>query len=191
MKNGAMAAFLFLMITCIAVNASAFDFSADMISSGPEGTVSGKIFSSKNKVRMEMAGTIAITRMDKNVAWMLMPSESMYIEQPIDMRNVVATEDKMPGEIERTFLGDEGIDGKNAKKYRIVYESGGNKETVLQWIDQETSIPVRTQAENGGWIVEYKNLNTGAQPDSLFEVPAGYNKMSMDIPAMAGMSLDQ
>lgn len=35
-------------------------------------------------------------------------------------------------------------------------------------------------------IIEYKNINTGNQPDSLFEIPAGYSKfaMSFNIPGM-------
>ena len=38
---------------------------------------------------------------------------------------------------------------------------------------------VKTIAENGSWQVEYKNINIGTQPDSLFEVPSDYSKFSL------------
>jgi hypothetical protein len=35
--------------------------------------------------------------------------------------------------------------------------------------------------------MEYKNINTGKQPDSLFEVPAGFQKFAMGMPSMKDM----
>ncbi len=77
--------------------AFAQDFSADMVSTTKSGVVTGKIFVTKEKTRMEMPQAITITRMDKNVVWILMPDQKMYMEQSLKPENVVATTDKMPG----------------------------------------------------------------------------------------------
>lgn len=162
--------------------AFAQEFSADVVTTTKEGTYSGKIFVTKDKVRTELTEAITITRMDKKVAWMLMPAEKTYMEQPFDPNEIVTASEKFPGEIERTLIGQELVDGKTADKYRIVYETEGVRETVFQWIEASSNIPVKTEAEDGSWTVEYKNLKIGAQPESLFEIPADYTKISYPLP---------
>ena len=129
---------------------------------------------------MEMGNVITITRMDKRTGIMLMPAHRMYMEHPYDTKNVVATQEKVPGEIERTLIGRESVNGRDADKYKIVYEAADQKETVFQWIDLVTGIPIKTESENGSWSMEYRNLKIEAQPASLFEVPEGYQNMSPD-----------
>lgn len=43
-------------------------------------------------------------RTDKNVVWVLMPGEKMYIEYPLQTKNTVAGFHKLPNEIERKFI---------------------------------------------------------------------------------------
>lgn len=167
--------------------ALAEDFSADMVSTTKEGKFEGKIFVTKDKMRMENPQSVTITRVDKNLAWMLMPSEKMYMEMPFDPRTAAAASEKVTGEIERTPMGTETIDGRAANKYRVVYEEAGKKETMFQWIDKATNIPLKTAAEDNSWTVEYKNIKTGSQPDSMFEIPEGYTKFSSQMPSMDNM----
>ena len=164
--------------------AVAQDFSADMVSTTKAGVSTGKIFVAKEKTRMETLQTIIITRIDKNVVWILMPAQRMYMEQPLKPENVVATTDKMPGEIERKLVGKETVGGKRTDKYRIVYTTADKKETVFQWIAAESGLPVKSAAVDGSWTIEYKNLKTGKQPDTLFEIPTGYQKFSLGVPVM-------
>jgi hypothetical protein len=97
--------------------------------------------------------------------------------------------DKVDGEIERTYLGNEIIGGRPAKKYRVVADEYGGRMEMYQWMDDATGIPLRTEAANGEWSVEYRNLQAGRQDPALFEIPAGYKKFAMpsmdDIKAMA------
>jgi hypothetical protein len=170
----------------LAQAASALDFSADMVSTmrgGP--SVTGRTFVSGDKVRMEAAGAVTITRVDKGVTWVIVPDQDLFMEQPIDMSKVAGATDKVPGEIERTPLGRESVDGRAADKFRVAYEEKGRRVTVFQWIDPASGIPVKTSAADGSWSVEYRNLSLARQPDSLFEVPARYSKMK--IPTMADM----
>jgi hypothetical protein len=164
--------------------AVAQDFSADMVSTTKAGVSTGKIFVAKEKTRMETPQTTIITRIDKNVVWILMPAQKMYMEQPLKPENVVATTDKMPGEIERKLVGKETIDGETTNKYKIVYVTADKKETIFQWIAADSGLPIKSAAVDGSWIIEYKNLKTGKQPDPLFEIPTGYQKFSLGVPVM-------
>ncbi|MFA5146034.1 MAG: hypothetical protein WC515_01440 [Candidatus Omnitrophota bacterium] len=159
--------------------ALALDFSADMVSTTRAGSFTGKIFAAKDKVRMDMAGAVTITRMDKDVAWVLMPQQNMYMEQKLDPERIAGATEKMPGEMERTLVGKDTVDGKMTDKYLIVYTSKEGRATVFQWIDPVSGIPLKTAAEDGSWSVEYRNLMVGAQDDSLFEIPSGYQKFAM------------
>jgi len=141
--------------------------------------MTGKIYVTKDKVRMDTMGTTTITRMDRNVAWVLMPQQGIYMEQPIEPEKIAGTSEKMPGEVERVTLGTETFDGMTTTKYRIVYTSNAGRATVIQWVDKKSGIPVKTSSEDGSWVTEYKNLKLGAPDDSIFEIPEGYQKFSM------------
>jgi Domain of unknown function (DUF4412) len=176
------AVFLVLGAVLLAVTAYAGDFSADMISSSSQGSVTMKIYVSGDKSRMETPEAITISRMDKKVVWILMPGQNMYMEQPINTQMAASTQERVDGEIERTAEGDEMIDGKNTTKYRVTFETQGKRESVFQWIDEAGHFPVKTAAINGSWSTEFKNISSGSQDQGLFEIPAGYSKMSFSMP---------
>ena len=176
-KSSLLFAVIFFFLVCAV--ASAQEFSADIVSTSAGHSFQGKIFVAKDKVRMEMPEAVTISRVDKKVVWMLMPAQQMYMEQPLDPKNIPATAEKAPGEIKREFLGPDMVDGKAADKYRVSYETNGRQWTMLQWIAKGMSMPIKSAAENGSWMFEYRNIKMGAQPATLFEVPAGYRKFSM------------
>jgi hypothetical protein len=159
--------------------AHAEDFSADVISHTKEGTLSGKIYMSKNGIRMEMPGAVTITRMDKMAAFILMPEQKIYMEQKIDPDLIASTGEKLPGETERTFVADETIGGKKTKKYRVSYKSQAGNATIFQWIDPAASMPIKTADIDGKWSMEFSHIATGPQNNSLFEIPEGYTKFTM------------
>lgn len=65
-------------------DAAAQDFSADMVSRFGKETMQAKLFVSGDKMRMDMPESTMIIRNDKKVTWIVMPSEKMYMDQPID-----------------------------------------------------------------------------------------------------------
>lgn len=168
-----------LTVFCFAQITLAAEFSAEIVSKAKEGTFTGKIFAVNDKVRMEIPGTVTITRTDKNVVWVLMPQQNMYMEQAFDPRNVAQVAEEVPGEIERKFIGDEAVDGKSTKKYHVIYEAMGEKAEIFQWIDPKTNIPLKTATIDNSWSMEYRNLKMRPQDSGLFEVPRGYTKFSM------------
>lgn len=179
-------ALISVVMSCAAAVFAA-DFSADMVSSTPQGSVAAKLYVSGQKSRMEMPGAITIGRMDRKVTWMLMPEQRMYLEQPLDVRTAMSTQEKMDGEVERTSEGKEMVNGMSTTKYRVTFETGRRREAVFQWIDDASHFPVKTAAIDGSWWSEFRNIKTTPQDPALFEIPFGYHKMPLEMPDMAGM----
>jgi len=175
---------LALGMALLASTGHAEDFSADMLSVSSEGSFTGKIYVSGDKSRMEMPEAITISRLDRKVTWMLMPSEKMYMEQPINARAVAGTQEKFDGELERVSEGDETVNGRHTTKYRVTFEAGGKQETVFQWIEVGTHFPVKTAAIDNSWSTEFSNIKIGPQDRALFEVPSDYQKFSMGMPEL-------
>jgi len=171
MIKGMSIVLIFLFCLTPASVIAANDFSADATSTSGAGSFQGKIFATKGKIRMDLPESTTITRIDKKVVWLLMPGEKMYMEVPMDENmggNIVAGSDKVPGELGRKLLGKETIGGIPTKKYRITYAATGEEGVIFSWINAGSGLPVKTSAEDGSWIYEYKNLTPGAQPRELF-----------------------
>jgi len=186
-----LAVFLFFIFLFSGV-ALALEFSADTISTGRGRTNTGKVFFSKDKYRMDMEaprkgndrdlGAMSmIVRMDKKVIWTIMPNKKMYMEKAYDdtKDRPMVEQQKMVGEVERKLVGTEMIDGHPTKKYLVMRQTGIGQHQVYSWLATDMNFPIKTAAVDGSWTQEYKNIKLGAQPDSLFEVPAGYSKFQM------------
>lgn len=181
-----MAKKLFILLTLslfLAANAFALEFSADTIMTTKQGKMNGKMYFKENKSRMEMQQgnneMIMIARIDKKVAWNIMPKQKMYMEIPLDMKDKPKVDEKVEGELDRKQIGSETIDGHPTKKYLITYQSGKNKEQMHQWLATDISFPVKSSAIDNSWIQEFRNIKMGRLADSLFELPAGYKKFQM------------
>lgn len=186
MKKTVFAVLVFFAVS-LAVTAFAQEFSADMVMTQNGVTTNAKVFMSGQKSRMEAPGSISISRMDKKVMWILMPEQKMYMEQAFDPSKMMASSEKVEGELERTPLGKDTVDGKVTDKYKVTYEIQGMRNEMYQWIESGFNFPIKTSSLDGSWSAEYRNIKTGPQPDSLFEVPAGYKKFSMDMPDIGNM----
>ncbi len=158
----------------------------------------GKIYVAKDKTRMETAASITISRMDKQVIWVLMPQQRTYMEMPMDQANtMVAGSEKIPNEVERKLLGKETVNGVSADKYRIVYTSKDTRMVMYSWLDP-SGFPVKSAAEDGSWSMEYRNLVKGKPSADKFDLPAGYTKMSLpslgnlfDLEKLKGLDLEE
>jgi hypothetical protein len=178
------AIFFILGIAALQSPAYADDFNADVVTSAPEGSVAAKIYVSGNKSRMEAAEMVTISRLDRNVVWILMPAQKMYMEQPVNPRAAANVQEKVDGEIERSAEGAETVNGVKTTKYRITVETQGRRESIFQWIDEAMRFPIKTAAIDGSWSSEFKNIRKAPQDPQLFEIPAGYTKMSVNMPDM-------
>lgn len=171
-----------MFVLLLAGSAFALEFSADTVMTSGGMKTTGKIYFSGERFRMDMKSPsqmTTITRLDKKVVWSIMPQQKMYMEIPFNPKRQPMVKDKVQGEIDRKLLGTAEIDGHPAKKYLVTYKAGGEKTQIYQWIATDLNFPVKTEAVDGSWSQEYRNIKLGNQPDSLFKVPAGYKKFQM------------
>lgn len=161
-------------------------FSADMVVRSGNKTQNSKVYISDKKMRNDMAGNIMILRLDKNIMWMIMPSQKMCMEQALDANMIPKTSKAIEGEIERLSLGKEMLGGIQTEKFKVTYHGPGQKRAEMyQWL-ADSGLPVKVEAVDGSWSIVYENISFGAQPDSLFEIPEGFQKMAM--PSLSGGS---
>ncbi len=155
-------------------------FSCDMV---VEGAIAGhttvsKLYVSGPKVRIESARTITILRKDRGVAWVLYKQPKTYVEMPVGNPAVDPTRDPLAG-ASKQVLGKETMNGYLCTKMRVVRNDPKlGSISAMVWMADKIGMAVRTETDfRGHRIVENrKNIQMGAPPESLFEVPAGYTK---------------
>lgn len=189
---GLVVVILFLTLPAFSVSSNAAEFSADMINTSPMGKIEGKMFFKEGNFRQEMMmggqKQITIFRKDKNVVWVLMPAQMMYMEMQAGSQQNMAPVD--PDEIdklgEKEYLGKEKVNGYMCSKYRYTFHDKSSG-TATYWISNKFNFPIKmqTQGTSGSMSMEYRNIQEKPVPASLFKIPGGFQKMSM--PMMPGM----
>jgi hypothetical protein len=164
------------------------EFSATVVNKAGGQTLTSKMYMKAGKFRMESkmaGGTYTIVRQDMNKVWTVMPASKSYMEisAPKDQAADMPGE-KMKGEVSRKVIGSETIDGHPTTKYEVTAKAGDKTVMSHLWWATDISFPVKTAAVDGSWSVTYSDIKIGGQPDSLFELPEGYKKMSF--PSMPG-----
>jgi outer membrane lipoprotein-sorting protein len=88
------------------------------------------------------------------------------------------TETPPPPGYKVEYLGEETVDGRATKKFRMTTDEG----SALGWFDAANGAPVRMEGTSDGKkaVMEWKNFKAAAQPASVFEVPKGYEVVDMD-----------
>jgi len=160
------------------------DFSAEVVVKAQGLTQKSKFYYSNDKWRYESNAmgqkSIVIYRKDKNLTWILMPTQKMYMEQKLQNEQMIGVTSQVPGEVKKEKLGKETINGIECIKYKITYENKNAKvkNSVYQWTSKN-NIVIKSQAADGSWVMEYKNIKYGKSPASLFELPSDYKKFKM------------
>jgi hypothetical protein len=158
-------------------------FSADQIHTTRKKTTTGKVYALENAMRLESEEkgkrSISIIRFDRKVMWILMPDQKMYLEMPWgDPAEWAAA---LKGvQVKRESLGSEQVGAYHCDKSRVTTTYQGITSTYFEWAARELNgFVVKRQEEKGLWSTEYQNIKLGPQDPSLFELPAGYNKLKM------------
>jgi hypothetical protein len=168
------------------------EYSADSVIETAEVSMKGRVHYAPTRERREMVmgrggdKMITITRHDKKVAWTLMPAEKMYMETSIAKSK--SKDDLSSYKIEQTVVGPDTVNGVSTTKSKIIM-TGPKDEKMggFMWTTKE-NIVVKMDAiaidkkQKHRYKTELTNLKVGKQDPKLFEVPAGYEKMS--IPGM-------
>lgn len=165
------------------------DFSVEMVTHAGGQDISSKMFKSKDKTRMESnvqgMESVSIVREDLKKMYTLMPAQKMCMEMDLNPAIAAADMTSPKGDMKWEKLGSETVNGAACDKYKVTMTLEGKTSEMFYFLDSK-GFPVRTEIKMEGQTmsVDYKNWKEGSQEASLFEVPAGYNKMQM--PAMGG-----
>jgi hypothetical protein len=125
------------------------------------------------------SGVITIVRRDRKVIWALLPAQQAYLELPLDPFTQLLAQNTA-GAGTREALGAEQIAGYPCAKARVHVVINGNDHVTTEWTAPALGGLVIRRADPGGtWSVTYSAVRPEPQSAALFDVPAGYAKLSM------------
>lgn len=171
----------------------AADFTADMTQ-----TVNGKPLlqgkasvKSDGKVRMEstMQGMSQVVISDPVTGRMVMlqPQTKLYMETRVDPAKMSpdVVKDGQSKLGQWRVVGRETVGGWECEKRTFDFKDKGQGD-LTGWFALKLDYPIKTVFTNGKdtMSVEYKNIKAAPLDASLFEVPAGFQRMN--VPAGAG-----
>jgi hypothetical protein len=174
------------------------EFSADIVDKQRGDKGLSKVYFGKDKMRFDskddsdMRGGGAVIFDFGRESWVvLMAKQHMYMEMPAkmmesrgmfqffksgDVDNACSDWLKLANNKGGTChkVGSETVNGRNTVKYEGTNAEG---ESSTVWLDSKVRFPVKWEGKKSGG--EMRNIQEGAQPASLFEIPAGFTKMDM------------
>ncbi len=158
---------------------------------GGEGDLTVKTWMKGKNIRTEMknpsgeGNVISIVNAEKGVAYYYQSDQKMATKVDISQMKQDPNTPRDPMKdldpVKMNSLGKETVDGKEC----IVYEvSGQDNSSSKVWIWEEYGIPIKFEMVSNGQktVMEYKNMQVGDIPDSMFELPAGVKIMSFKMP---------
>jgi hypothetical protein len=130
-------------------------------------------------------GTISITRPDEGVVWNLMPDEKMYMVVPLieDASVTILNVDGLDAHGKVKVLGTEEVSGFECEVREYSLEDSG-RGVAKVWYATALEFPIRIvqRIDSEQFTMEYRKIEVGPVPDSMFEVPPGYTQL--EIPGM-------
>jgi len=169
-------------------------FSTDVINhvetKGHATVMRGKWYFSKDKIRLDTAmetdgqaipDSSVIIRLDQHVQWVLMPAQHQYMELPIkpedEPRIAAMSRDLLGDWAALTPVGTAVIAGEAAD----TYDQSNDKCTASAYVSSSSHLPLKVEATcaDTRTVTEYQNMRPGAPPAELFELPAGYQKLTL------------
>ena len=194
----AIAALLLLQVAAAQMPAHFSPFSADMEATstragGATHEMTGKIYITSQHMRMELkdapGGAVYITDFATRTSDALMPAQHMYMEYKYDeataRRYGVAPSIKPFADPNNPCANQEGwtcknlgmeqVNGRSTDHWQITDKNG---KVTNAWVDQKLHFPIKSVSQDGTtW--QLTNIKEGEPSASLFEIPAGYQKMDM------------
>jgi hypothetical protein len=122
-----------------------------------------------------------IFRRDKNLGWTLNPDKKLYMERPLNEKEMEQATKKFIDSRSEKVLGTEKVNGFKCTKKEVetTVEFMGYKQTVktIVWVSKRLDMPIRTKTQDGS-ITELRNIKEGVPAAKYFEVPGDYKKAS-------------
>lgn len=167
-------------------------YAADYVLETADGAMRGRIYVTPGMERREDltadgSTMVSIRRDDKDLMWMLIPSERMYME--IKTGQAAPGPERTPSpeeyQTEMTTEGREEVGGIMTTKSKVIMTAADGSKLGGFWWTTDEGVLVKmdvlsvTQGERMRMKRELTNVQIGPQPAELFEIPAGYTTMSM------------
>ncbi len=155
-------------------------FQADYIDSNEEGEVTkGKFFAGSEGVRLESTDGeqyIMIVNFAESVSWTFLVEEKMYYEMPLTPQDIEMYTSPCEDEdtVSKTMVGRETLQGRDVEKWHCVMQDGDMEKV---WFDPRLKTLIRSESE--GNIFELSNIREGRVSSDLFQLPAGYTKITL------------
>jgi hypothetical protein len=151
----------------------------------------GKYYMSGKKIRIEAEaeGMKMVSIVNANgEMWMYNPADktAMKLSAPQQDQSKLPTEWTKEDLSAMKIVGSEKKDGFDC----VIVTVNENGTTSKMWLRKDIGMPVRIESATpeGPVVIEYKNYNLDKQPDSLFEIPADAQVMSMpQVPPAPGI----
>ena len=145
-------AFFVIMVLAASFTIAQADFSAEIVDLQKTGAPSqAKMYFTKDKIRIETQGN---------------SSRGGAVIMNLTTANAQGASCHK--------VGNETINGRSTVKYEA---TSANGDVSHFWLDPKLRFPIKWQGKNSDG--EVRNIQEGAQPASLFEIPAGFSKMDM------------
>lgn len=166
-------------------------YSADFTLETADMSQTGRIYSSAGKERREsvMEGMVMINirREDLGKLWILMPSEQMYMEISAGQENTsdMAATNPADYDVEMTEVGPDVLDGVETIKQKVIMTGADGSKMGGFWWTTAEGIPIKMdmlaieEGDKTRLKQQLSNLELGEPDPSLFEIPDGYQPLSM------------
>jgi len=208
MKKNPRIRFALALIAPLAATASAGapeSYVLKQVTTSPDGkeVAQTTLVVAPGRMRMERTGTgsgssmppmVVVTRKDTGVAWILFPRTRRYMEMSTDDPQLGRLQQGMTENRKVESLGKESILGQDCEKKRVSNRIVVGKRTVETgntiWECEGFEQPLKIVG-NAGAVTETVELTPGPQPDALFEIPEGFQKVSNMMEGWRGRPLER
>lgn len=160
-------------------------FAADLLAAQNGGALQpvGSIYMSRSVLRMETNDGALLIDLNSGNLVMLMPDQGMYMEMPSGTGMAPDYESEPCAAYnDREKQGTETVSGRATTKWRCLGQhkiaSGPAPSDTTMWFDDTLKFWIR-EVRDSGETTELRNIEAGAQPDSLFKIPDGLQKLTM------------
>jgi hypothetical protein len=166
------------------------EYSAASAIQTPKGVQRGRIWRTPTALRHELTGESAghtvIARLDRKLAWLLVPEQKLAIE--IGLENFGLPAELLTGNgIKQTPVGQETIGGLRTTKVHVERALGQNGNgrfdghvwTTTDGIIMKIVGSGANQNRSGNVNMNFSDVKVGRQDPSLFELPAGYRRLAL------------
>lgn len=161
------------------------EFSASLVKRVEGRRFEAQVFAKGDRIRLEYKyavrtelgySSIEIIRLDKRESWFLLAQRRQILPVPVKPEEILPIQPNLPGEINRSLVGEATTIGRASKLYEVRVDYNGRNERFYEWVDLETGVVLKLVSQDRDWSIEYQRIRFSPQPEYYFEEPTGYKR---------------